>query len=88
MATLGYNLNTGGLITTAVTGMLLTPSVAAGAAVEPVTATVLVTGLVAKGLFDRITVSNYSCENTLKRVERLRSKTLPPDRHYINRRNI
>jgi len=59
-----------GLLTATAMGLVLTPTVASGALVDPYTSTIVVTGLVAKGLYDRVTASNYTCENTLKRIER------------------
>lgn len=64
-----------GLISAAVTGYLLAPAVATGAAAaNPVAATFIATGYVVKGLANRITASNYTCDNTLKRYNRNRSQ--------------
>jgi hypothetical protein len=48
-----------GLLTATAMGMILTPGVASGALVDPYTSTVIATGLVAKGLYDRITALTY-----------------------------
>lgn len=63
-----------GLLTATAMGMVLTPTVASGALVDPYTSTIVATGLVAKGLYDRITAANYTCEKTQNRIERYRSK--------------
>jgi hypothetical protein len=74
MATPNFGARGGGIATAAILGYALTPAVAAGAMVEPVSSTIIATGLVVKGIFDRLTSSNYTCKNTLKRIERHRSK--------------
>jgi hypothetical protein len=74
MATPNFGARGGGIATAAILGYAFTPAVAAGAMVEPVSSTIIATGLVVKGIFDRLTSSNYTCKNTLKRIERHRSK--------------
>jgi hypothetical protein len=69
-----FGIGGGGLVTAAIAGYALTPTLAAATATNPVTATIFATGYVAKGLFDRMTASSYSCKNTLKRIERTRVK--------------
>ena len=90
IATPQYHLHTGGIFSNALLGMALTPTVttlAGPLAAEPVTATIVATGVVVKGFFNRITASNYKCENILKRIERLRSKT-DMDDHSRTRRDF
>ena len=41
---------------------------------NPATATILVTGLVARGIWDRLTARNFSCKNTLRRIKRNRER--------------
>ena len=69
LATPKFGVRGGGFLTAMLTGYALTPTAAAAAASNPVTATVVVTGFVAKGIFDRLTASNYTCKNTVKRIE-------------------
>lgn len=80
MATPNFGIGGGGLLTAMVTGYALTPTVAA-MATNPATATILATGLFAKGIFDRFTASNFSCGNTLKRIERTRDRVNRPPSH-------
>ena len=78
LATPRVGVRGGGFVTAMLTGYALTPTAAAATASNPVTATIVVTGFVAKGIFDRLTASNYTCKNTLKRIEKNRSR--PPRR--------
>ena len=71
-----FGLGGGGLVTAAIAGYALSPTLAAATATNPVTATIVATGFVAKGLFDRLTASRYSCKNTLKRIDRDRTKAV------------
>ena len=77
LATPKFGVGGGGFLTAMLTGYALTPTAAAASASNPVTATIVVTGFVAKGIFDRLTASNYTCQNTLKRIERNRSRPAP-----------
>ncbi|MDJ0955332.1 MAG: AsmA family protein [Arenicellales bacterium] len=78
LATPRVGVRGGGFLTAMLTGYALTPTAAAATASNPVTATIVVTGFVAKGIFDRLTASNYTCENTLQRIQRNQSR--PPRR--------
>jgi len=77
IATPKFGLAGGGLVSAAVLGYALTPTMAAAAA-NPVTASIVATGFVAKGIFDRLTASSYSCEKTLERIERNRQREINP----------
>jgi hypothetical protein len=74
MATPDLGLGGGSLLTTAVLGYALAPTLMAGAMVTPVTATVVATGYLTQGLIHRMTASNFTCENTLKRIQSNRVK--------------
>ena len=78
IATPKFGLGGGGLLTAAIAGYALTPTIAAAAATNPATATILATGFLAKGIFDRMTASGYSCKNTLKRIHRRRLREIIP----------
>lgn len=84
LAAPNFGLGGGGLVTAMVTGYALTPTVAASAA-NPATATILVTGLFAKGIFDRLTASNFTCKNTLKRIERRQTSKYQPRNHHTGK---
>ncbi len=88
MATPDFKISSGGLVSTAAVGWLLAPTLATGAAVDPVTATVFATGVIATGLYDRVTASSYTCRKTLDGIQRLRSKKLKPDSAYRGRSSI
>ncbi len=88
IATPKFGLGGGGLVSAAVVGYALTPTFTAAAAANPATATIVATGFVAKGIFDRLTASNYSCKNTLKRIERNRQRTIVPRGPHTGRMNI
>ena len=77
-----FGVGGGGLITAMITGYALTPTAAYASAANPATATIFVTGLFAKGIFDRLTASNFTCKNTLKRIERQRSYKPQPRNHH------
>lgn len=81
LAAPNFGLGGGGLVTAMLTGYALTPT-AAAAATNPASATILVTGLFAKGIFDRLTASNYTCKNTLRRIERRQSRQTQPRDHH------
>ncbi len=85
IATPKFGLGGGGLVSAAVVGYALTPTFTAAAATNPATATIVATGFVAKGIFDRLTASNYSCKNTLKRIERNRQKEIVPRNPHSGR---
>ena len=74
MATPDFGVGGGSFISAVVAGYAFTPVVAAGAASNPVTASIIATGFLLTGFVDRMTASNYTCENTLKRIERQRTK--------------
>ncbi len=78
MATPDFGVGGGSFISAVVAGYALAPVVAAGAATNPITASIVATGFLLTGIFDRMTASNYTCENTLKRIERNRSKAAAP----------
>ena len=67
---------TGGLMSTMVSGYLLAPTAASAGLVasSSVVAPIIVTGIAVKGIIDRLTARNYTCTNTLKRIERARSR--------------
>jgi uncharacterized protein involved in outer membrane biogenesis len=68
MATPDLGVTGGGLVSAAILGYALTPVLTAGAMTNPVSATVVATGYLAKGLIDRMTAQNYTCENTRDRI--------------------
>lgn len=74
MATPDLGLGGTSLFTAAVLGYALAPTLMAGAMVTPVTATVVATGYLTQGVIHRMTASNFTCENTLKRIQRNRVK--------------
>ena len=74
MATPDLGLGGGSLLTAAVLGYALAPTLMAGAMVTPVTATVVATGYLTQGLIHRMSASNFTCENTLKRIQSNRVK--------------
>lgn len=74
MATPSFGVGGGGLVTAMIAGYALTPTATAAMASNPATATILVTGFFAKGIFERLTARNFSCENTLQRIERNRAR--------------
>jgi hypothetical protein len=78
MATPDFGVGGGSFISAVVVGYALAPVVAAGAATNPVTASIVATGFLLTGILDRMTASNYTCKNTLKRIERNRSKAAAP----------
>lgn len=77
IATPKFGLGGGGLVSAAVLGYALTPTMAAAAA-NPATATIVATGFFAKGIFDRMTASSYSCKKTIERIERNRHREVNP----------
>lgn len=77
VATPKFGVGGGGLVSAAVVGYALTPTMAAAAA-NPATATIVATGFFAKGIFDRLTASSYSCRKTLERIERNRRRQVDP----------
>ena len=77
VATPKFGIGGGGLVSAAVVGYALTPTMAAAAA-NPATATIVATGFFAKGIFDRMTASSYSCKKTLERIERNRRRQFNP----------
>ena len=77
MATPDLGLGGGGLISAAIAGYALTPA-ATAATVDPVTASIVATGILLTGIVDRMTASNYTCENVLKRIERKLQKADSP----------
>ncbi len=81
-------LGGGGLVTAMVTGYALTPTLAYASAANPVSATILFTGLFAQGLIDRLTASNFTCKNTLQRIERRRSLAYVPRNHHPGKMDL
>jgi hypothetical protein len=87
IATPKFGLGGGGLVSAAVLGYALTPTMAAAAA-NPVTATIVATGFFAKGIFDRMTASSYSCKKTVERFERTRRREINPRRSQSGKMDI
>ncbi len=87
LATPDFSVGGGGLVTAAIAGYALAPSLVAASSTNPVTATVVFTGLVAKGFFDRLTASSYTCESVIKRIERQRAKNTPKNQQSGKRNN-
>ena len=73
MATPDFGVGSGSLVSAALVGYALSP-VALGAALNPVTATMVATGFLVSGLADRLTAANYTCEKTLERIKKQRSQ--------------